>query len=104
MTKRHTIPDFATAEAADRWYDSPEGRRAMNDAAAAAFANGTARPRAEVAAERRAAARGEGPTPTVTLRLDPADVAKARRQAEHRGLRYQTYIKMLLHEALEAHD
>jgi len=39
-------------------------------------------------------------TPTTTIRLDPDDIAKARVQAEARGLRYQTYLKMLIHEAL----
>jgi len=38
--------------------------------------------------------------PTTTLRLDPEDIAKARVQAEKRGLRYQTYLKMIIHEAL----
>jgi hypothetical protein len=40
------------------------------------------------------------PTPTTTIRLDPEDIAKARVQAEKRGLRYQTYLKMIIHETL----
>lgn len=40
------------------------------------------------------------PTPTTTIRLDPDDIAKARMQAAERGLRYQTYLKMIIHEAL----
>ncbi|HEY2861823.1 MAG TPA: hypothetical protein VGJ21_25710 [Terracidiphilus sp.] len=40
------------------------------------------------------------PTPTTTIRLDPQDIAKAREQAAERGLRYQTYLKMLIREAL----
>jgi predicted DNA binding CopG/RHH family protein len=40
------------------------------------------------------------PTPTTTIRLDPDDIAKAREQAAKRGLRYQTYLKMIIHEAL----
>jgi predicted DNA binding CopG/RHH family protein len=40
------------------------------------------------------------PTPTTTIRLDPEDIAKARVQAAKRGLRYQTYLKMIIHEAL----
>ena len=40
------------------------------------------------------------PIPTTTIRLDPDDIAKARVQAEKRGLRYQTYLKMIIHEAL----
>ncbi len=43
----------------------------------------------------------QGPTPTVSIRIDPADLSRARALAERRGLRYQTYLKMLLHEALE---
>jgi predicted DNA binding CopG/RHH family protein len=38
--------------------------------------------------------------PTTTIRLDPDDIAKARVQAAERGLRYQTYLKMIIHEAL----
>jgi hypothetical protein len=40
------------------------------------------------------------PTPTTTIRLDPDDIAKARVLAAERGLRYQTYLKMIIHEAL----
>ena len=36
----------------------------------------------------------------VTIRLANAELALARSQAEAKGLKYQTYIKMLLHEAL----
>jgi len=39
-------------------------------------------------------------TPTTTIRLDLDDIAKARVQAAKRGLRYQTYLKMIIHEAL----
>ena len=36
----------------------------------------------------------------ITIRLGNKELALARRQAEAKGLKYQTYIKMLLHEAL----
>ena len=36
----------------------------------------------------------------VTIRLGNNEIARAKQQAEAIGLRYQTYIKMLLHEAL----
>jgi len=48
----------------------------------------------------RGTAARKGSTPTTTIRLDPEDIAKARAQAEERGLRYQTYLKMLIHQAL----
>jgi predicted DNA binding CopG/RHH family protein len=48
----------------------------------------------------RGTAARRGNTPTTTIRLDPGDISKARIQAERRGIRYQTYLKMLIHEAL----
>jgi len=42
-----------------------------------------------------------GNTPTTTIRLDPTDISKARALAQKRGLKYQTYLKALIHEALE---
>jgi hypothetical protein len=47
------------------------------------------------------AAIGGGLRP-VTIRLDVKDIRRAEKQAAAKGLRYQTYIKMLLHEALAA--
>ena len=61
----------------------------------------------------RAAAEGQlgrssvarkGATPTTTIRLDQDDLSRARMQAERKGLRYQTYLKMLLREALLAEE
>ena len=46
----------------------------------------------------------KGNTPTTTIRLDPDDIAKARTHAERKGLRYQTYLKMLIHEALRQEE
>ena len=40
-------------------------------------------------------------TKPVTIRLSAPDLAMARQLSKSRGLPYQTYIKMLLHEALE---
>ena len=38
----------------------------------------------------------------VTIRLDNSEIALAKQQAKEKGLRYQTYVKMLLHQALIA--
>jgi predicted DNA binding CopG/RHH family protein len=40
-------------------------------------------------------------TRPVTIRLSAPDVAMARRLSKTKAMPYQTYIKMLLHEALE---
>src|SRR5690242_2046593 len=42
----------------------------------------------------------KGATPTTTIRLAPEDIMLARSQAERRGLKYQTYLKMVIHQAL----
>ncbi len=41
------------------------------------------------------------PLKTVTMRLPVPDIKTAQDLALQKGLPYQTYIKMLLHEALE---
>lgn len=43
----------------------------------------------------------KGITPTTTIRLAQDDILLARSQAGRRGLKYQTYLKMLIHEALQ---
>ena len=40
-------------------------------------------------------------TRPVTIRLDMPDIAAAQELAKAKGIRYQTYMKKLLHEALE---
>ena len=54
--------------------------------------------------QERIAASKKGPAPVVALRIPEADLALARKQAEQRGLPYQTYIKSLLHETLNERE
>ena len=56
---------------------------------------------ARVARERAAQA---GPSPTITIRLAEDDLKRARAFAAEKGLRYQTYLKMLLHQALDSEE
>jgi len=84
-----TLPDFRTeAEEAKWWFDN-------QDALDKEFAQAAAEGRLG-----RGTAARLGGIPTTTIRLDPDDIALARAQASKRGLKYQTYLKMLLHEAL----
>ena len=84
-TKQITIPKFHTEAAEAKWWDShPEAaaeimKRALNSRNA-----------------RRAV-----PLKTVTMRLPVLDIQTAQDLAHRKGLPYQTYIKMLLHDALE---
>lgn len=99
MTDRLKLPKFATeAEEAQWWYDH---REELAQAVEAAAARGELR---SGSAARLAREQAAGVTPTTTIRLDRADIARARALAAKRGLRYQTFLKMLLHEALDAEE
>ena len=88
MEKR-VFPDFRSeAEEAKWWFDHQD--ELLEDFKQAAK---------EGRLGRGTAARQAG-IPTTTIRLDPDDIALAREQASKRGLKYQTYLKMLVHEAL----
>ena len=99
------IPKFATeAEEAKWWYENEdlifkefqkaakEGRLGRGGIRRLFAENGIPFPEPQ---------KTPSPTPTTTIRLDPEDIAKARIQAAKRGLRYQTYLKMIIHEALQ---
>jgi hypothetical protein len=94
------IPKFATeAEEAKWWFDNDdkifeEFKKAAKEGR---LGRGGIR---RLFAERGIPFKEPKPTPTTTIRLDPEDIAKARVQAAERGLRYQTYLKMIIHEAL----
>jgi predicted DNA binding CopG/RHH family protein len=83
------LPDFKSeAEEAKWWFDKQDELLKDFEQAAADGTLGVG-----------TVARRMG-IPTTTIRLDPADIALAREQASKRGLKYQTYLKMLVHEAL----
>jgi predicted DNA binding CopG/RHH family protein len=94
MNSNHEIPSFATEEEEAQWWF--DHREQTADWVKEAVAQGRTTNLAQIR-ERRA----QGATPTVSIRIDPADLSRARELAARRGLRYQTYLKMLLHEALE---
>ena len=84
-TKQITIPKFSTeAEEAGWWDKHPD---AATDIMKRALKAGRAK---------RAV-----PLKTVTMRLPVPDIKVAQDLAHQKGLPYQTYIKMLLHEALQ---
>jgi predicted DNA binding CopG/RHH family protein len=68
--------------------------------AEAAFAKKAFDERAELNRKARKAILAASGSRQVTIRLSDAMLATARQQAQTKGLPYQTYIKMLLHEAL----
>jgi predicted DNA binding CopG/RHH family protein len=58
----------------------------------------------EEAARRLSQTNLPGASETVTIRIPPEELARARTLAAKRGIPYQTYLKMLLHEALDAEE
>jgi predicted DNA binding CopG/RHH family protein len=99
MTDKFQVPKFATeAEEAEWWYNHRDDlTKVFEDAAA----KGQLRSGSAAKLARESAT---GITPTTTIRLDPEDISRARTLAAKRGLRYQTYLKMLLHEALREEE
>ena len=92
------IPKFATeAEEAQWWY---EQRDQLTKKAEVALARGELKLRRLPPSPAVAA----GPAKNITIRIPEEDLARARGLAAKRGLRYQTYLKMLLHEALNAEE
>lgn len=81
--KEIRIPKFQNESEEAEWWDAhPEVATQIMSRALKA---GTAR---------------RGPLKTVTMRLPVADIEAARKLAASKGLPYQTYVKMLLHDAL----
>jgi hypothetical protein len=98
------IPTFATeAEEAKWWFENDDKIAAEFEKAAKEGRlgrGGVRRLLAEKGIPFPEPLKAPAPTPSTTIRLDPEDIAKARVQAAERGLRYQTYLKMIIHEAL----
>ena len=83
------MPEFATEAEEAAWWPTQEDK--LFEVFKAAAKNGTLR-------------RGgfkTKPTEPVTLRMDAGDLELAKGQAAREGMPYQTYIKSLLHKALE---
>jgi predicted DNA binding CopG/RHH family protein len=87
--KKLQIPNFENEDQEAQWWaKNPDFILARFESAAAENRLG------------RGTTARRGMTPTTTIRLDPADISLAKSQAERRGLKYQTYLKMLIRQAL----
>ena len=95
---KRVMPAFATeAEEAEWWSNNRDkhGKQLL-----AAVRSGEAQVLTKEKLRERIAASKKTPAPVGALRIPEADLALARKQAEQKGLPYQTYIKSLLHETL----
>ena len=93
MAAKKKVPDFKSESDEAKWWESQGANltRAFRKAAR----QGTLT---------RGTAKRKGSTPTTTIRLDPEDINLARNLAQRKGLRYQTYLKMLLRESLRKEE
>ena len=99
---KRAMPAFATeTEEAEWWY---KNRNIHGKQLLTAVKSGEAGVLTKEKLRERIAASKKTPAPTVALRIPAADLALARKQAERKGLPYQTYIKSLLHETLAARE
>lgn len=89
--KRLTIPKFTSESEEVRWYDRHRKRVESDFLKRLEADEGLTLDEFLARAKLR----------PVTIRLAVGDVEKARQLAARKGIRYQTYIKMLLREALE---
>jgi len=91
--ERPTAPKFATEAEEAKWWD--DHKEMVEENLIQALRDGTARrgTAQRVVREIRASR-------NVTIRMAEADLDLARRQADAKGLPYQTYIKSVLHEEL----
>lgn len=91
--KQAVIPKFSTEAEEAAWWDAhraeieSEIRHRMKRKQALTLSN---------------LLHGAKPSQPITLRIPKEDLETARRLAARKGLGYQTYIKMLLREALSA--
>ncbi len=89
MATKVRIPRFKTERQEAEWWD------AHPDVLTELFL------RAKRAGKLKRLPRARGTTKPITIRLAVNDVEVAQQLAEKRGLPYQTFVKMLLHQALE---
>ncbi|HUO29468.1 MAG TPA: CopG family antitoxin [Bryobacteraceae bacterium] len=91
---QHPIPKFASEAEEAAWWDAhPE-----------VFAERFQAAKQQGKVHRLSQTGLPGASETVTIRIPPQELTRARALAAKRGLRYQTYLKMLLHEALDAEE
>ncbi len=100
--KKLVVPRFATESEEAKWWD--DHMDIVEENLIKAIQNGTARRGTAQRILKAARAAKGGESRNVTIRMAEADLSLARKQAEQKGLPYQTYTKSVLHEALLKRD
>ncbi|MGE5645732.1 MAG: CopG family antitoxin [Acidobacteriota bacterium] len=94
---RPKVPKFETEAEEAKWWD--EHRALVEQELSKAMRDGTAQKGTAQRLTRQWRA-----SKNITIRMPLDDVERARRLADRKGLGYQTYMKMLLHEALNREE
>jgi predicted DNA binding CopG/RHH family protein len=93
-TTKRVVPKFATEAEEAEWWDQNRDM-VSRDFREAGLKGEVKKLTVELLRERLASK-----ARPVTIRLAEADIRLAQKQAERKGLPYQTYIRSLLHETL----
>jgi len=91
------IPEFESETAEARWWD--ERKIMVEDNLMHAMQSGTADKGSAQRLLKEARA-----SKNITIRMPLADLERARKISARKGLAYQTFMKMLLHEALDREE
>lgn len=91
------VPEFESEEQEARWWD--EHRLQVEGNLSDALRSGRAQRGSAQKAVREARA-----SKNITIRMPLADLERARQLSAKKGMAYQTYVKMLLHEALDLEE
>ena len=92
-----TIPEFESEAQEARWWD--EHKDLVEENLIAAMRDGKAQRGSAKRLVKEARA-----SKNITIRMPLADLERARQLSARKGLAYQTYIKMLLREALDREE
>jgi hypothetical protein len=95
--KKLIVPKFSTEAEEAKWWD--DHMEVVEENLIEAIEQGTAK-RGTVQQVLREARESK----SITIRMPQGDIEKARRLSAKKGLSYQTYLKTLLHEALEREE
>jgi len=93
MKGNRIVPKFKSEKQEAKWWD--ENRKKIEQNLLNAVGSGSARRGTAVKPTQLARA-----SKNITIRLPIDDINRARRLSEKKGIRYQTLIKMYLHEVL----
>lgn len=95
--KKLTVPKFKTEAEEAKWWDGHVG--VVEENLVEAMKNGTVHSGgpAQVLKDRHESR-------SVTIRIAESDIERARKLAGRRGIGYQSYVKMLLLEALDREE